>query len=647
MIPGRAPAPTPEDRRPPITPQLALRVAIFGGVAFVLFAIVFFRLWYLQVLSGNQYLAQANDNRVREVRIQAPRGDVVDRNGAVLVTNRQATVIQIEPGGLPPAGAPRHRLYRRLGHVLRMKASTVQHMVLEQRRQLPYANATIKTDASRAVLNYLQERKSEFPGVTVTDVYLRKYPFNTLAAQLLGNVGQVNEAELKQHHFKGVKQGTTVGQSGVEYTYDRYLRGRDGAQLLQVDSMGGFKGELKRRQPVPGHDLKLSLDLQLQRAGQDALARAGGGLPGAFVALDPRNGQVLAMGSYPSFDPAVFTKPMTDAQYKALVSQDNGAPLFNRATGGFYPTGSTFKLVTAMAALGAGIITPDTPFNDSGCLMIGTRKACNAGGTSYGTLSLRRAIQVSSDVFFYALGAQLNGLKGEVLQTWARKLGFGRRTGIDLPGEGSGLVPDAHWRRRIGREEARCEKRRHVASCGISDKRPWSVGDNVNLAVGQGDLQASPLQMAVAYAALENGGKVVRPHLGLDVEDSEGRLVQSISPPGARHITFPPGARQAVMDGLHLAASQPGGTSADVFAGWPQSRYPVYGKTGTAERPPHPDQSWYVCFVPDSQRPIVIAVTLEGGGFGAQAAAPAARQILSQWFLGRSGQFVRGSSHTR
>jgi penicillin-binding protein 2 len=173
------------------------------------------------------------------------------------------------------------------------------------------------------------------------------------------------------------------------------------------------------------------------------------------------------------------------------------------------------------------------------------------------------------------------------------------------------------------------------------------VGDNINLSVGQGDLQASPLQMAVAYAALANGGKVVRPHLGLDIEDSEGRLVQEIDPPAARKIDFPSGARSAILDGLHAAASAPGGTSTDVFKGWPQDRYPVYGKTGTAERPPHPDQSWYVAFVPDKNRPIVVAVTVEGGGFGAEAAAPAARQILSQWFFGRSGQFVRGESHTR
>jgi penicillin-binding protein 2 len=647
MMNSAPPPPGDDPRRPAITPQLALRVAVLGGIAFVLFAIVFFRLWYLEILSGDQYVSQANDNRVREIRIQAPRGDITDRNGATLVTNRQATIIQLEPGKLPKDMTERKLLFLRLGKVLRMDPVEISREVNRQRRLLPYANVTLKLDAPRTVLNYLQERKRQFPSVTVTDQYVRRYPHTTLAAQLLGTVGQIDEKELKLKRFKGVKQGTIVGQSGVEWEYDRYLRGRDGAQLLQVDSMGGFKGELRRRQPVAGSNLKLSLDLNLQKAGQEAVATAGGGRPGAFVAMDPRNGEMLAMGSFPSYDPSVFSKPLTQKKYRELSSEENGAPLFDRATGGLYPTGSTFKPITALAALANGVITPDTVINDPGCLKVGIQEFCNAGKVVNGSLSLRRAIQVSSDVFFYTLGRDLNGLKGQQLQSWAHKLGLGRHTGIDLPSEGTGLVPDRQWREEIGAKELACRKKEKVPSCGISDARPWSVGDNINLSVGQGDLQASPLQMAVAYAALSNGGKVVRPHLGLDIEDSEGRLVQEIDPPAARKIDFPSGARSAILDGLHAAASAPGGTSTDVFKGWPQDRYPVYGKTGTAERPPHPDQSWYVAFVPDKNRPIVVAVTIEGGGFGAEAAAPAARQILSQWFFGRSGQFIRGDSHTR
>ena len=380
----------------------------------------------------------------------------------------------------------------------------------------------------------------------------------------------------------------------------------------------------------------------------------GPGTAGAFVALDPRNGEVLAMGSNPSYDPAVLSRPITQKRLEQLFGPNAGSPRFNRAIGGLYPTGSTFKPITAFAALGQGIITPTTPINDPGCIEIGAAKQsfCNAGKEVNGSVALPRAIQVSSDVFFYTLGRDLNPLEGQPLQKMAHRLGLGEPTGVDLPGEGAGLVPDRRWRGQVGERERRCRKRRHIPvnaaipGCGISDMRPWTVGDNVNLAVGQGDLQATPLQMAVAYAALENGGRIVRPHLGVAVEDSNGRELQKIDPGTSRRVRMDPIARGAILQGLHAAASAPGGTSADVFKGWNQNAFPVFGKTGTAERPGHGDQSWYVCFVPNRSKPIVLAVTVEDGGFGAEAAAPISRVMLGQWF-NQKKTFIAGKSHTR
>jgi len=236
---------------------------------------------------------------------------------------------------------------------------------------------------------------------------------------------------------------------------------------------------------------------------------------------------------------------------------------------------------------------------------------------------------VSSDVFFYTLGARINNSGTQALQKWAHRLGIGRPTGIDLPGEFSGLLPTPAWRDRLFRKH-------------LTD-RPWSVGDNVNLAVGQGDLEATPIQMATAYSAVANGGRVLRPHIGLEVDDAAGRVLQTIQPGASRNIHLDPSNRQAILDGLHLAASAPGGTSADVWAGFPHQ---IDGKTGTAERPNQADQSWYVCYAPDPQRPLVIAVTIEEGGFGAEAAAPAARLMMSQWF-GVQKKFVAGTSTTR
>jgi penicillin-binding protein 2 len=409
-------------------------------------------------------------------------------------------------------------------------------------------------------------------------------------------------------------------------------------------------------EPKQGQQLKLSLDLGLQRAANDALRRAisaaavNGAKAGAYVAMDPRNGEVLALGSYPSFDANEFAKPLSQRRYDQLNSEQNGAPLFNRAIAATYPTGSTFKPVTAMAALEEGIITPSSTIVDPGVFRLGDREFKNARDAVFGPLQLPRAIQVSSDVFFYNLGAEANA-RGPIIQEWARRLGIGRRTGIDIPGEFSGLVPDREWRDEGYAEYSKCVKKEKVPAgttealyaCG-GIERPWSTGDNVNLAVGQGDLQATPLQLATAYATIANGGRVVRPHLGLAIEDGGGRLVEEIRKPARRRVEFSETNRQAIMDGLRAAATADGGTSADVFRGFP---YPIYGKTGTAERAPNPDQSWYAAYVDHPTRPIVVVTTIERGGFGAETAAPAARLILSEWFHLRDHEFHTGASQTR
>jgi penicillin-binding protein 2 len=625
-----------EDRRPPITPQLALRVAILGGVALAMFAIIFFRLWSLQVLSGDKYLAEASNNQVRDIVVPAPRGDILDRNGRVLVDNRVSIAVQLEPDRLPPPGPRRNVLLTRLRPVLGMKQSRMRREIRDQQKLLPYANITLKQDVSTAVRDYISERKNRFPGVEVESVFLRSYPHKELAAQIFGTVGEISPGEIKESRFRGIKQGTIVGKGGLEYTYDRYLRGKAGATRIQVDAFGRPKGNFPERLPVQGKQLKLSLDLDLQRAGQEAMSEAGG-IPitegvknrgGAFVAMDPRTGEVLAMGSYPSFDPNIFAKPLRQSTFNKLNSEENGAPLVDRAVNGLYPTGSTFKLITSVAALQSGTITPDTVIDDPGSIQIGNIVFQNAGKAAHGAIALRDALRVSSDVYFYRLGAQMNGIGGNILQKWARRLGLGRRTGIDLPGESDGLIPSPAWRDRLYRKK-------------LTD-RPWSVGDNVNLAVGQGDLQCTPLQLATAYSTVVNDGKVPTPHLGLRIEDAGGRLLQKVDPPPARRVKIDPAYRQAILDGLQAAASQPGGTSADVFAGFGHT---VMGKTGTAERPGQADQSWYVAYAPDQRRPIVVAVTIEQGGFGAEAAAPAARLILSDWF-GVQKKLIRGASAT-
>src|SRR3954447_22619639 len=617
------------DRRPALTPQLALRVAVIGGIALVAFAVIFFRLWYLQVLSGDKYLAEANNNRLREIKVQAPRGKIVDRNGRVLVDNRTGLAVKISPDKLPKDRAHRRRLYRKLGRVLGESPKRVGRQVRRQLKALPFSSATVKQDVSLPVVSYLLEHQNDYPGVTAERVFLRQYPHHQIGAHLFGTVGEVTREELKDPRYHGVAMGDRVGQSGIESQYDRFLRGRNGASRVQVDALGTLKGELSVREPQQGRQLRLAVDLGVQEAGQRALA--GGTGRGAFVVMNVHNGEVVAMGSQPSFDPNIFSKIIKPADYKRLSDPNNGAPLSNRAIQGLYPTGSTYKLITATAALQGGLITPDTVQYDPGSLTVGGVTFKNAGGGGNGALALRQALTVSSDVFFYKLGLEANSHgDGLLIQRWAKRLGMGRRTGIDLPGESPGLVPTPKWRNRLFKKH-------------LTD-RPWTPGDNINLAVGQGDLHANPLQMAVAYAAIANGGKVLAPRVGMRIEDSSGRALQELQAPAERRLKIKPEFRQAILDGLRGAASQPGGTSASVFKGFP---IPVAGKTGTAEKGlGRPDQSWYIALAPFPNPRYVVAVTDETGGFGAESAAPKARQILAALFGVKGDSAPIGQSHT-
>jgi penicillin-binding protein 2 len=427
--------------------------------------------------------------------------------------------------------------------------------------------------------------------------------------------------------------GDRVGKAGVELEYDPFLRGRSGATILRVDALGNLRRELGQRQPERGRQLRLSLDLDVQRAGQEALG--GGTGKGAFAVMDINNGELLALGSQPSYDPNLFAKVVRASDYKRLTADETGAPLTNRAVAGGYPTGSTFKLITATAALESGLITPDTPLNDPGELTVGDVTFKNAGEVAHGVISLRTALTVSSDVFFYQLGRDMNR-EGMPLQHWSRQLGLGSRTGVDLPEEGPGFVPGPKWRDRQYAKFQRCVERTNptpteisLGECGWQD-RPWSVGDNVNLSVGQGDLAANPLQMAVAYAAIANGGRVLRPRLGQRIENSAGQAVQQLRAPTARRLKMSEEYRQAILDGLRGAASAPGGTSTPVFESFPVD---IAGKTGTAEKGAgRADQSWYVALAPWPDPKYVVAVTDEAGGFGADTAAPMARRILAELF---------------
>jgi penicillin-binding protein 2 len=611
-----------DERGPAMSNRLALRIAVFGAVTLVLFAVLFFRLWTLQLVKGEEYLAEANNNRTREYRVAAPRGTIVDRDGEILVDNRTSLALQVSPRKLAPPGSGRRAELAELAELTNTTLPRLRRMLREELRLAPSAPVTLRRDVGRYLVYYLQENQDRFPGVEVRRVFVRDYPKGTLAAHLFGNVGEVSEEQLKEPRYRGLEPGDTVGQEGVEYQYDQVLRGRAGATRIQVDSLGQPTpgGQLSVVEPSPGNNLRLTIDSGLQEAGDGALS--GTGLPGAYVAMDVRDGSILAMGSNPTFDPAVFTRPLTQSQVNELYRDPVLSPLTNRAIAGAYPTGSTFKPITSIAALASGNVTTTESIYDDGAFTLGGITFQNAGGVAHGSVAMQSALQVSSDVYYYTLGDRM--YPGTELQNWAHRLGIGRESGIDLPGEQAGLLPTPAWRNELYREDL--------------TERPWSAGDNVNLSVGQGDLQADPLQMAVAYATIANGGEVPRPHVGMQVEDSAGRVLREIEPRPARNVRIDPDWRETILAGLHDAAQSPGGTSYGVFGGFP---VPVAGKTGTAERPPYADQSWYVVLAPYPDPEIVVAVTFEQGGFGADTAAPAALQILSEYFA-KSAKPVEG-----
>ncbi len=593
--------------------RLALRIAVFGGFALILFAVLFFRLWFLQVLNGDRYLAEANNNRTREFRVSAPRGEVLARNGEVLVSNRTSLALQVNPRKLPEQPGKRRAELAQLAELTHSSAHRVRKTMHEQLKLAPSAPVTLRRDVGSYLVFYLQENQDRFPGVAVERVFVRRYPHGTLAAHILGNVGEVSEKQLKEPSYRGLQPGDEIGQDGVEYTYDHFLRGRPGLTRIQVDALGQptRNGQLVSTPPVPGDNLKLTIDPAVQAAGEGALAARG--LPGGFVTMNVDNGEILGLGSFPTFDPSVFTRPMTQAQVNQLIRDPVAAPLTDRAIAGLYPTGSTFKLITALAGLESGVFTPNTVIEDGGSLTVGGESFQNAGGASYGSLTLVPALQVSSDVFFYTLG--LDMWDTGALQHWAHMLGIGRPTGLDLPGAAEGLLPTQHWRNQLYKEG--------------ETERPWSAGDNIQLATGQGDLQTNPLQMAIAYATLANGGTVVTPHIGLQVDDAAGRVLKEFDPKPRRHVKFKAESGEVILEGLHEAAQAPGGTSYAVFGGFPIQ---VAGKTGTAQRVGHADQSWYIVLAPYPNPRIVTAVTIEEGGFGAESAAPAALQILEAYF---------------
>ena len=623
------------------TPKLARRVALLGGVVVIGFAALLMRLWALQVLSGAHYAAQAQANQVRTVSVQAPRGPIVDRHGNILVSNQPVTSVELSPSGLPKTYARRVAELRALSRVARVPVRRITKLILERRRHGDMLDPiVVRTEATGAMLTYLEERAAQFPGLTLARSYVRRYPHGSLAAQLLGYDGQNSQSA-----------GRVIGLSGIESAFDTYLRGVPGSARVRVDSLGRPRSpRLLTTEPVTGQTVRLTIDARLQIAAQNALqygiqlARNNGQWAadgGAIVALSPKDGSILALASSPTYDPSVYSGRVTNRKLAAeglttATALRSNYPSLDRAVDGTYPPGSTFKPLTAIAALQEHIIKPYAFYPCTGTYTAPEDTSHhvfhNWDRFVFQGMDLPTAIAQSCDTYFYAVGNKfflLPNDRGQPIQRWARLFGFGRRSGVDLGPQSAGLVPTIGWKHRMFT--------RRIDPTNWRIDRLWKPGDSIQLAIGQGFLLVTPLQMARFYAAIANGGKLVTPHVLMDVENPNGTIVPTAAPPAPRRIPgLDPAYLNVVRQGLLMGTHDSAGTSFGVFGNFP---YPIAGKTGTAQKAVRlpgytgeQDQSWWCGYGPANSAKIVVCAVIENGGEGGAAAAPAAERVFAKFF---------------
>ncbi len=648
----------PDTQRAPtepyrLTPKLARRVGLLGALVVIGFAALVLRLWALQVLAGTQYAAQAHANQLRTVRVAAPRGLIVDRNSDVLVTNQQVTSVELWPSGLPKIYSRRVTELRELARLTRVNVRQLTRQILQRREAGDTLDPiVVRRQAPGPMLTYLEERAGDFPGMTLARSYVRRYPHGALATQLLGYVAQISPPELKALGQDGYQPGDAIGQTGVEAAYDKYLFGVAGSARVRVDSLGrALSARTLTTQPQPGQTVRLTIDTGLQLAAKNALSygiqlarnnhlwAADGG---AIVALNPKDGSILALASSPTYDPSVYSGRVTQKALNAhgLGTQqsalDKNYPGLNRALDGTYPPGSAFKPLTAIAALEEHVIKPyafypctgtyTSPADHSHHVFHNWDPNVNEG------MALPTALARSCDTYFYGVGNafyELGPNRGQPLQRWARAFGFGRTSGSGLGVEQPGLVPTIGWKHRTWtRATDRC--------CWQVD-RLWKPGDSITLAIGQGDLTVTPLQMARFYAAIANGGKLVTPHVLMDVENPNHTIVPTAAPPAPRPVpNLDPSVLAPVRQGLLEATHDPLGTSYGVFGNFP---YAIAGKTGTAQKivqlpgyTGEQDQSWWCGYGPANDPKLVVCAVIENGGEGGSAAAPAAEKVFAKFF---------------
>jgi penicillin-binding protein 2 len=623
---------SPEDESS--RPNLRLRVV--GICVLILFLVLVLRLWTLQIIDGKSYAAAVTRNQVRVVDVAAPRGEIVDRNDTVLVANvpEQELLLSRVTATQDPSI---------IGDVAALTGQTPAQVdqAVKNVRYSPYEPVPVDTNVSAATVQYLQTHQSDYPGVSVQTITQRTYPQGgTTATHVLGYLGDVTSQQLAASPKAGYNQGSLVGQSGIEAEYETYLRGVSGRQALSVNASGDVVGTLSHTAPQVGDTVVLNIDTSLQEEVQNELAsqilldrktpdvednnKLPPALNGAAIVLNPQNGQVLAMASYPSYDLNEWVGGISTANFAAL--QADGAEN-NYAIQGEYTPGSTFKLITATADLQDGVYSPSRYYDDTGTFKVqnctgGTCNFTDNPGDGGGYYDLALALTVSSDSYFYNLGELFwegRGTYGaNAIQNVAAQYGEGVSTGIDLPNEVEGRVDSQSERENLHREAP-----------AAYPNTTWYTGDNVEMAFGQGATALTPIEQAVAYATFANGGTRYAPEVASEiVNPTTGKVVTQFAPKVTGRVNLPPSVSEPILQGLEGVIANPKGTAYGVFQGFPTS-WNLAGKTGTATNPGAKEpNSWFVAFGPNPDPQYVVLAVIDEGGYGAEAAAPLVRSIF-------------------
>lgn len=643
------------------------RLLVLQVLVVSLLALLAVRLWQVQVVRGAEFVAAATETRTRDVVVPAVRGQILDSAGRPLVRNRTRLVVSVDRTSLNRMRGNGKDVLQKLATVLNRRPADLRMRIRACGPGVtrpcwpgsPYQPIPIDDDVTTREALQILERQEEFPGVTAEVQAVREYPGSTAAAQALGYLQPITQEELdRRDGFKAVFSGVDlVGRDGLEAVYDRSLRGVPGLRRVQVDRLGKVIGVERQVPPTPGDTLITSIDAKVQAVTEKALAEAMKSAPAADgaagVVLDVRTGRVVALASAPTYNPAVWTGGISEVEYQRLLSGKAGKPLVSRAIKGEFAPGSTFKVSSVSAMLSDGYPLHGH-YDCPGSYMVGSRAFSNFRGAGLGTLTLHTALVKSCDTIFYRAayeqwlrdgGLRPRGKTKEPMANMARAFGFGHPTGVDLPGESAGRIPDREWKKRIW-EATKTENCRRAktgypevakGSAGRAaflkqlayenclEGYQWRPGDAANFSIGQGDVLVTPLQLAAAYAALVGDGRLRSPRLGWALVRPDGTMVKEIKVPVVGRLPLSPVERAYIKGALSQVPSD--GTAAGAFAGFPMNKVRIGGKTGTAEVYGKADTSWFASFAPADKPRFVVVVMVSQGGMGGQTAAPAVRKI--------------------